>query len=185
MVARMIDRGHTMTVWNRTEAKARRLEPLGVRVVATPDEAVASAERVHMTLPEDDVVDDLVARVAPALLPGAVIVDHSTTLPARTKDRQPRLAAKGIRFLHAPVFMSPEMASQGGGMMLVAGATADYEAVKEALAQMTGHVSYWESDLTLPPRTSCSVTRCCSCSQGVSRTYSRLRKAPGSRRKMP
>lgn len=142
MVERMLGRGHAVTVWNRTEAKARRLEALGASVAAAPGDAVASAERVHLALPDDAVVEELLARIAPHLRPGALVVDHTTTLPAATKERLPRCARQGIRLLHAPVFMSPQMCRDGQGMMLVSGAARDYEAAKPALEQMTGHVWY-------------------------------------------
>ena len=67
MVEGMLRRGDTVTVWNRTEAKARALEAFGAKVAATPGDAVAGAERVHMTLPDDDVVDQIVAAFAPRL----------------------------------------------------------------------------------------------------------------------
>ena len=142
MVECMIGRGHTVTVWNRTESKARRLESLGAIVAPTPERAVASAERVHMTLPDDAVVEEIVQRIATALPQGAAVMDHSTTLPAATKARLPRLQRQGIRYLHAPVFMSPQMCRDAAGMMLVSGAQRDYDAVKDGLAQMTGHVWY-------------------------------------------
>ncbi|HEX6973930.1 MAG TPA: NAD(P)-binding domain-containing protein [Vicinamibacterales bacterium] len=49
MVENLLRRRHTVTVWNRTEAKARRLEGMRARVADTPDAAVADADRVHMT----------------------------------------------------------------------------------------------------------------------------------------
>src|SRR6266850_1361810 len=67
MVEGMLRRGERVTVWNRTEAKARALEKLGARVAATPADAVADAERVHMTLPDDAVVDEIVAAFMPRL----------------------------------------------------------------------------------------------------------------------
>lgn len=142
MVEHLLGRGHAVTVWNRTESKARRLEAFGATVANSPEDAVAGAERVHMTLPDDDVVEALVARFSPRLAAGAIVIDHSTTLPARTRERLPRAARQGIRFLHAPVFMSPQAARDGAGMMLAAGPAAVFEAVKPALEQMTGKVWY-------------------------------------------
>ena len=66
MVEGMLRRGDSVTVWNRTEAKARALEAFGAKVAATPGDAVAGAERVHMTLPDDDVVDQIVAAFSAA-----------------------------------------------------------------------------------------------------------------------
>jgi len=142
MVGGMLRRGEQVTVWNRTDSKARPLEQFGARVAASPSEAVAGAERIHMTLPDDDVVDDVMRRYKPRLRPGTVIVDHSTTAPKRTGRRVAQMAADGIRFLHAPVFMSPQMTRDSTGIMIVAGPQAVYGAVHDALAAMTGEVWY-------------------------------------------
>ena len=48
MVEGMLKRGDSVTVWNRTESKARALEAAGAKVAASPGVAVAGAERVHM-----------------------------------------------------------------------------------------------------------------------------------------
>jgi 3-hydroxyisobutyrate dehydrogenase-like beta-hydroxyacid dehydrogenase len=140
MVDGMLRRGDAVTVWNRTEAKARALEPLGARVAATPAEAVAGAERVHMTLSDDAVVDEIVAAFASRLRPDAIVVDHSTTSPRGTGERVARLARQGVRFLHAPVFMSPQMARDAVGVMMVSGPRALFDSVAGALQKMTTEV---------------------------------------------
>jgi 3-hydroxyisobutyrate dehydrogenase-like beta-hydroxyacid dehydrogenase len=142
MVERMLRHGDAVTVWNRTESKARALEPLGAKVAANPADAVAGAARVHMSLPDDEVVDEIVRKISSSLEPNTVVVDHSTTSPAGTKARLGHAAASGIRFIHAPVFMSPQMCRDGVGMMLVSGPTAVYNEVQPALARMTGQVWY-------------------------------------------
>jgi 3-hydroxyisobutyrate dehydrogenase-like beta-hydroxyacid dehydrogenase len=142
MVEGMLRRGDAVTVWNRTEAKSRALEILGATVAATPGDAVAAADQVHMTLPDDEVVDQLIAAVTPRLRPGATVIDHSTASPRGTKARVARLNGAGVKFLHAPVFMSPQMAKDAIGIMLVSGPTAVFEAVRGDLEKMTGEVWY-------------------------------------------
>jgi len=142
MVERMLRRGDAVTVWNRTASKARALEPLGANVAATPADAVAGAEHVHMTLPDDAVVDEMLAQMAPRLRKDAIVIDHSTTSPRGTQARIPRLNAAGVRFIHAPVFMSPQMARDGAGVILVSGPRAVFEAVRGELEKMTGEVWY-------------------------------------------
>lgn len=134
--------GHEITVWNRTEHKARALEAHGARIAASPEEAVSNAERVHMTLTDDEVVDAVLARITARVMPGAIVIDHSTTSPAGTLARAERLRQAAVRFMHAPVFMSPQMCRDGMGLMLVSAAAADYESVRAALARMTAEVWY-------------------------------------------
>src|SRR5262249_53092720 len=142
MVELMLKRGETVAVWNRTASKARALEPLGANVAATPGDAVAGADRVHMTLPDDGVVDELIEMVRPHLRKDAVMIDHSTTSPAGTKKRVPRLNGAGVKFIHAPVFMSPQMCRDGVGIMLASGPDAVFDEVRGQLERMTGEVWY-------------------------------------------
>jgi|RhiMetdeSRZDD1v2_1073273.scaffolds.fasta_scaffold208469_2 3-hydroxyisobutyrate dehydrogenase-like beta-hydroxyacid dehydrogenase len=146
MVEGMLRRGDTVTVWNRTESKARALESFGARVARTPADAVSGASRVHMTLPDDAVVEEIVGGFKTRLTPNTIVVDHSTTAPRRTKDRVSRFAAEGIRFLHAPVFMSPQMARESVGIMLAAGPQRIFDDVHADLSKMTGEVWYLGED---------------------------------------
>ena len=142
MVEGMLRRGDSVTVWNRTEAKARALEAFGAKVAASPGDAVAGADRVHMTLPDDEVVEQIVAAFTPRLAEGAIVIDHTTASPRGTKARVAKLNAAGVKFLHAPVFMSPQMARDSIGFMLVSGPQAVYDGVLGPLGAMTGEVWY-------------------------------------------
>jgi 3-hydroxyisobutyrate dehydrogenase len=142
MVEGMLKRGDSVTVWNRTEAKARALESAGAKVAASPGEAVHGADRVHMTLPDDAVVNQIGESLASRLRPDATVIDHSTTSPHGTKARVARARKGGVKFLHAPVFMSPQMARDAIGLMLVSGPQAVFDEVRGDLAKMTGDVWY-------------------------------------------
>ena len=142
MVEGMLRRGDTVTVWNRTEAKARALVSFGAKVAATPGDAVAGADRVHMTLPDDEVVDQMLAAFTPRLQPGAIVIDHTTASPRGTKARVARMNAAGVQFLHAPVFMSPQMARDSIGIILASGPQAVYDLALDTLEAMTGEVWY-------------------------------------------
>jgi len=142
MVEGMLRRGDSVTVWNRTESKARALEAFGAKVAATPADAVAGAERIHMTLPDDDVVEQIVAAFRPQLGKEAIVIDHTTAAPRATKARVERLNAAGVKYLHAPVFMSPQMARDSIGIVLASGPQAVYDSVLDALEAMTGEVWY-------------------------------------------
>ena len=142
MVEGMLRRGDAVTVWNRTEAKARALEAAGAKVAATPGDAVAGAGRVHMTLPDDAVVDQMMTAAIPRLQPHATVIDHSTTSPGATKARVARMRDAGVRFIHAPVFMSPQMARDAVGIVVVSGPQGVFDAVRGSLEKMTGEVWY-------------------------------------------
>jgi len=142
MVRRFLAQDASVTVWNRTIAKARALEAEGAHVAESAAAAVEGAERVHIVVSEDAVVDPLLEQIAPALGRRAIVIDHSTTLPEGTKARAERMRSRGARFLHAPVFMSPQMATDGKGVMIISGPKAEYDEVRAALEGMTGDAWY-------------------------------------------
>src|SRR5262245_59327636 len=109
-VRRLLARQEEVTVWNRTAARTQALAAEGARVAATPAEAAAGAERLFLSLSDDDSVDAALAAALPGLPAASPIVDLTTTAPVATRARAARLAAAGRRFLHAPVFMAPEHA---------------------------------------------------------------------------
>ena len=146
MAEGMLRRGDTVTVWNRTASKAQALAASGASVATSPGDAVAGAERVHMTFPDDAVVDRVVDECAARLSPTAVLIDHSTTSPRGTAARYGRLQQKGIRFVHAPVFMSPQMARDAVGLLMTSAPQTQFDAVRDPLQRMSGEVWYLGDD---------------------------------------
>jgi 3-hydroxyisobutyrate dehydrogenase-like beta-hydroxyacid dehydrogenase len=134
-------RGDHVRAWNRTIAKAQPLSAFGVHVEESLVAAVTGVERVHIVLTDDVVVDDVLAAAGDSLQ-NALVIDHSTVSPAGVLARAAALEARGIAFLHAPVFMSPAMCRQAGGMMLSAGPQAVFARAESALRAMTGKLEY-------------------------------------------
>lgn len=135
-------RGDMVRAWNRSPEKVQALAAFGILAAATPLDAVQGAQRVHLVLKDDAVVDAVIASCLAGLGADAVIIDHSTTLPALTAQRTARLAAQGVQYLHCPVFMGPAAARVAQGSMLVAGSQAVFESVKDGLATMVTRVEY-------------------------------------------
>ena len=137
-VTRMLAQGHEVAVWNRSAGKTAALERLGARACADAADAVRGAERVHLMLADDAVVDAVLEPLADAMPADAWIVDHTTTATTPTAERARRWAGRGRRFVHAPVFMGPSNCVDGTGVMLLSGDRALCDAVTPMLAPMTG-----------------------------------------------
>ncbi|MBV8758317.1 MAG: NAD(P)-dependent oxidoreductase [Deltaproteobacteria bacterium] len=129
-------KGETVHVWNRTFARAQALEAEGCRAFADAAEAVRGAERVHVIVSDDHAVDATLA--AARLESGARVYDHTTTSVEGARRRAAEWRAKGVRYLHAPVFMGPQNAAEGTGLMLVSGDRAIVDEAAPVLKGMTG-----------------------------------------------
>ena len=148
-----LGRGDSVTVWNRTADKAQALQQFGAKPAATPADAVKGAERVHLVLKDDAVVEDVIAQLRPGLgadaiivdmhCEASIIVDHTTTQPALTAQRATRLNKDGVRYLHCPVFIGPPVARKGEGTILCSGPRALYDRVKPALEKQAARVEYF------------------------------------------
>ncbi len=139
-------RGEEIVAWNRTIEKAKALEQFGVRVAATPADAVRGAARVHLVLKDDAVVEDVVARLRPGLSAEAIVVDHTTTQPRMTAARAVRLNGEGVRYLHCPVFIGPAAARARQGTIMSSGHKELFDTVREPLERMAPRVEYLGED---------------------------------------
>ena len=135
-------RGDSVTAWNRSMDKVLALAQFGVKAAATPADAVRGADRVHMVLKDDAVVDEMIEMARPGFSTNVILIDHTTTLPALTAERAERMHEAGIKYLHCPVFMGPPAARNAQGSMMVSGPGALFESVKTDLAKMTGRLEY-------------------------------------------
>jgi 3-hydroxyisobutyrate dehydrogenase len=83
--------------------------------------AVTGADTIHITLKDDAAVDEVLEKAAPFFMPGAMMIDHTTTSKEGAVQRTAAWKAKGFTYLHAPVFMVPQNALEASGFMLVSG----------------------------------------------------------------
>jgi 3-hydroxyisobutyrate dehydrogenase len=137
-VKAMLQKGLQVNVWNRTTSKAKTLETNGAKAFEDIKDAVKDADTIHITLKDDDTVNEVLAMAEPALRKGAMIIDHTTTSAKGAIERTKSWKEKGFTYLHAPVFMGPKNALDGTGFMLVSGNQSVIKKVESELAAMTG-----------------------------------------------
>jgi len=132
-----LERGERVRAWNRTADKTRSIVAAGGDAFATPEEAVVGATIVHLALTADAAVDALLDRIADHV-GDAIVVDHSTTSPEGARARVDAMNARGVRFLHCPVFMSPAACRAAQGVMLASGPREVFDAAAPWLSETTG-----------------------------------------------
>ncbi|GAA2597844.1 NAD(P)-binding domain-containing protein [Streptomyces axinellae] len=114
MAHRLLDAGHTLTVHNRTPAKAEPLAEAGATVAASAAEAAKGASVALLSLADEAAVEDvLFGQVADVLAPGSVVIDTSTVSPAYARECAERLARTGLRRVEACVVGNPFQAREG------------------------------------------------------------------------
>lgn len=142
MAANLVDAGHTVTVYNRSPAKAAALVEKGARL-ATSVAAACRDDVVLSMLADDRAVGDVVfggAGVVASLTPGALHVSMSTVSVELSEKMTAAHEAKGQRYLAAPVFGRPDAAAAAMLFIVTAGAPASIAMAQplfDALGQRT------------------------------------------------
>jgi 3-hydroxyisobutyrate dehydrogenase len=137
-VKAMLKKGDQVQVWNRTTAKATAPEAFGAKAFENAADAVKGVNVVHLTLKDDDTVNEVLGKASPGLKPGAIIIDHTTTSKKGAIERTKAWKEKGFTYLHAPVFMGPPNALESTGVMLVSGDQKVVKKTESELSKMTG-----------------------------------------------
>lgn len=107
MAGHLVKAGHRVTVYNRTEARARQwVEEFGGQHAATPREAAQNASIVLCCVGNDDDLRSVVLGPDGALQgmkPGSVLVDHTTASAHVARELYQAAADKQVGFVDAPV----------------------------------------------------------------------------------
>ena len=136
MVRRLLAAGHSVTVWNRTFAKAEALAVDGARPVAELVEAVRDADIVISMLEAGPIVAQVIDDALPTLAPRALWVDMSSTQQAEAQAFHATLLAHGRRFVDAPVSGGVGGAAAGTLAIMAGGSQADYAEAEPVLKAM-------------------------------------------------
>ena len=137
--------GHTVTVYNRTAAKAEKwAAEHGGKAAATPKAAAEGAEFVFTCVGNDDDLRSVALGADGALAgmkSGAILIDNTTASAIVARELQAAAKAKGVGFLDAPVSGGQAGAENGQLTVMVGGEPGVFERARpviDAYAKMVG-----------------------------------------------
>jgi 3-hydroxyisobutyrate dehydrogenase len=137
IAARLMEVGHTVTVWNRTPDKARAIA--GAQVAATPTALADSCEAIISIL-TDAAAIDAVYNGRDGLLSGDVLnklfIEMSTVRPGVEVELAEEVRHKGAVFVECPVSGSTGPARQGKLLGLVGAEPGDAMRARPILEQL-------------------------------------------------
>ena len=145
MVARLLEKGHTVTGYNRTRSKAQWLIDRGMKLADSP-KAVAAASDVTFTMVTNsaalaavtDGPDGLLAGMAA----GKFYVDMSTVSPEASRALAARVREQGADMVDAPVSGSVITLQQGKLSVMVGGGKETFEHLKPLLLDIGPKVTH-------------------------------------------
>jgi len=159
MARNLLRAGHEVTVYNRTQARAKELAQDGARVAATAKDCARGSDVIITIVTDSPDVEAVIFGPEGALAgagPGATIIDMSTISPAVTRSIHGRLKERGIAFLDAPVSGGDIGAQKGTLTIMVGGDEPAFEKVKGVFEPMGKRITY------MGPSGSGQVTKACN-----------------------
>ena len=125
MAGHLVKAGHTVSVWNRTHAKAEAWAGAHKGEAATtPADAAFGAEFVFLCLGDDPDVLAVYDQLEPSIGAGMIIVDHTTASAGLARDLFARAADKGADFVDAPI-SGGQAGAENGQLTIMCGGSAD------------------------------------------------------------
>ncbi len=139
IAGRLIEAGHTLSVWNRSPEKAGLLEAAGAALARSPGELAAKVGTV-ITILTDAAAIETVYDGPSGLLSGKVagklFIEMSTVRPQTEIDLAGRVRAKGAGFVECPVGGTVGPARQGKLIGLMGAEEDDAARARPILAQL-------------------------------------------------
>jgi 3-hydroxyisobutyrate dehydrogenase-like beta-hydroxyacid dehydrogenase len=144
MAHRLIEAGHELAVWNRTEGRTEPLAREGAIVAGTPAEAELGADAVITMLFDDHAHEEVLFGsngLMEALTPATLHISCSTISVALSERLTREHANRGIPFVAAPVFGRPNVAASGKLWIAAAGMTEMIERARPILEPLSRGIS--------------------------------------------
>lgn len=134
MAGHLARAGHSVTVYNRTAAKAQAwAAEHGGKAAATPREAAADAEFIFACVGNDDDLRSVTLGTDGAfagMAAGAVFIDHTTASAEVARELFAAAKGLGLHFVDAPVSGGQAGAVNGALTVMCGGDTAAFELMK-------------------------------------------------------
>lgn len=146
MAANLLKAGFPVTVHNRTREREEPLAAMGASRAASPAEAAAGAEIIFTCVSDVPDVKQVICGTGGVLEgapKGALVIDTSTIGPAAAREIAQECAARGVRFLDAPVSGGVGGAQAGTLSIMVGGDARDFQEAMPALQAMGRSVAHF------------------------------------------
>ena len=142
MAGWLAKKGHNVTVYNRTAAKAEKwCQQHGGKAAATPAAAAQGAEIVFSCVGDDPDLREIAlgaGGVIAAMKPGAIFCDHTTASADVAREIAAAGGKRGVHCLDAPV-SGGQAGAENGKLTVMAGGEAEAFATAEPVIRSFAH----------------------------------------------
>jgi 3-hydroxyisobutyrate dehydrogenase-like beta-hydroxyacid dehydrogenase len=146
MAGRYLDAGFTVSIWNRSKAKAEDLIARGARWATSPEDAAIDADAV-VTMVADDEASRRVwlgtDGAAANMKAGTLAIECSTISYAHALALSQELTGRGLIYIDGPVTGLPDAAASGKLTLLVGADPPDLEKARPFLAPLSSTIRHF------------------------------------------
>lgn len=145
MVNRLLEKGHTVTGYNRTRSKAQWLIDRGMRFAESPRALAAAADFTLVMVTNTSALDAVTEGadgILAGLTAGKILIDMSTVSPEASRTLAAKVREKGADMVDAPVSGSVVTLQQGKLSVMVGGRRETFERLKPLLLDIGPKVTY-------------------------------------------
>src|SRR5882757_10696235 len=146
MAGRYLDAGFTVTVWNRSKAKAEDLLARGAQWATSPEDAAIDADAVVTMVADDEASRQVWLTkdgAAATMKAGALAIECSTVSYRHALDLARELRERGLIYIDCPVTGLPDAAASGKLTLLVGAEPADLERARPFLVPLSGTIRHF------------------------------------------
>jgi len=145
MVSRLLDKGHSVTGYNRTRAKAERLIKKGMKWADTPRAVCAAADVTFSMVTNEKALGAVTEGpdgILGAITAGKSLIDMSTVSPGYSRALAAKDREKGADMIDAPVSGSVITLQEGKLSVMVGGRRETFDRLKPILDDIGPKVTY-------------------------------------------
>jgi 3-hydroxyisobutyrate dehydrogenase-like beta-hydroxyacid dehydrogenase len=145
MVSRLLDKGHTITGFNRTKSKAQWLIDKGMRWGNSPREVAAAADITFSMVTNSTALHAVLGGhdgMLAGLSTGKTLIDISTVSPQVSRSAAERVRKTGADMIDAPVSGSVITLQEGKLSIMVGGRRETFDKVKPLLHDIGPKVTH-------------------------------------------
>jgi 3-hydroxyisobutyrate dehydrogenase and related beta-hydroxyacid dehydrogenases len=145
MATTLLKAGHSVTVWNRTAARADEVVAAGAARAATPTDAVAASDLVILSLTDYQAMYDILAPVGADVLAGKTLVNLSSDTPTASREAADWAAQRGATFVTGGVMVPAPLVGTPDASVFYSGPAAAVDRYEPVLA-LLGQPRYLGAD---------------------------------------
>ena len=142
LAERFRNTGFTVLGFDIDPEKRRALEALNGRTAESATDLVRQSRRIVLSLPDSNIVADLLDNIEAHFEPGTTIIDTTTGDPDQITAFGPRLAKRGVRYLDAGVGGSSALVRKAEAIVLVGGDEEAFDSCRDVFATFARRAFY-------------------------------------------